>query len=233
MADMQNMQPAGDLPDPKPGISSPVVQAHMDELDAMTNRMPPELVERYEGLLAAGLKTMYSDGAQASMMQIIDDEEVPVANKIGEGVANLVVMMDNQTQGQVPKELLIPVACALCMEAADFLYEIGLEVTEKDLGDAMMIAVTSIFTAYGASPEQVETFVKDVADKMGFTDAEQVDEVAEVGAEAGMARGAETDPRSAAAEADINPEAAAQVPTPDQEQAEFEASFNKTRNAGV
>jgi uncharacterized protein YjbJ (UPF0337 family) len=213
---------AAPLPEPDPAILSPIVQEHMDELEGMRRRMPPDMEKRYNRVLAAGMKLMYSDETAALMNQIINDKDIPVANKIGEGVANLVVMLDNHTNGQMPKELLIPVGTALVMEAADFLFEVGVEVTEQDLGKALELMLYATFLAYGGTEEQVDAFVKKTAADMGFTEGE-IDK-------------ASGDVQEVKGDLQASAESAAppvEVAPPADEEAAFAEGFAQTRGKGM
>jgi hypothetical protein len=163
-------QQGGQLPPPKAEISSPVVQSHMDELEGMRSLMQGKLGEAYDRVLTAGKKMLYA-AENAEMVQgLILDEQVPLKNKLGEGVANLVVMLDNAGNGTIPKEVIVPVGIALMFEAADYLFECGIDVTEQDLSESMEILVYGVFDAYGAKPEQVDAVIDDMAKKLDFKD---------------------------------------------------------------
>jgi hypothetical protein len=167
------------MPQPNPETMSPVVLAHMDELDQMRDLMEGELGDAYDRVLTAGMKMMYSPDNAQLLQQLITDEKIPVENKLGEGVANLLVMMDNAGNGTIPKEVLVPVGVALLLEATDYLYEIGIEVTEEQLGNALLLMIEGVFVGYGIDPKKMEQFVDDLAEKMGFEEGADANEAAE------------------------------------------------------
>ena len=142
-------QAQGQLPAPNPEITSPLVQSHIDELTKMRELMDDKMGNAYDRVLTAGMKMLYSKDSAQVISDLIESEEVPMANKLGEGIANLLVMMDNQGNGTIPKEVLIPVGVALMFEAADYLYEVGVEVTEDDLGKALELLINGVFTGIG------------------------------------------------------------------------------------
>lgn len=181
---MPILKDAVEMQQPNPEITSPIVQAHMDELQAMEAAMPPELKDAYDRVLLAGKKMMYSPNTQEAIVNIITDENIPVPNKIGEGVANLVVMMDNQGNGTIPKEVIVPVAVSLMMEAADYLYEVGIDVTEQDLAEGLKILIYGIFQAYGMPPEELDKLVDQAASQMDMGGE----------SEGGLEEGGETEP---------------------------------------
>lgn len=161
-------QPAGQMQAPNPDIMSPIIQSHMDELEQMRGMLDGKLGDAYDRVVTAGMKMMYAPEAAEMIQKLIMDDEVPVANKLGEGVANLVVMMDNQGNGTMPKEILVPVGVTLLFEAADYLYEVGVDFTEDDLGKALELMINGIFIGYGIDPDQIEKVIDDMGKKLGF-----------------------------------------------------------------
>ena len=165
--------PAGggqQLPPPNPETTSPLVKAHEDELANMVKVMPPEMRDAYQRVVVAGKKMMYAPETAEAIHGIILDDKIPMANKLGEGVANLVVMMDNQGNGTIPKDVLVPVGVTLMFEAADYLFEVGMEVTEADLSDAMELMVYSIFEAYGVPQAEVDKIIDKLMSDLDLDD---------------------------------------------------------------
>lgn len=170
--DQAQMQPqaaqAGQMQAPNPETMSPIIQGHMDELAKMRQLLDGKLGDAYDRVTAAGMKMMYAPDNAEMIQGLIMDEGVPVANKLGEGVANLLVMMDNQGNGSIPKEVLVPVGVTLMFEAADYLFEVGVEFTEEDLGNALELMINGVFVGYGIDPAQIDKVVDDMGKKLGF-----------------------------------------------------------------
>lgn len=179
----------GALPSPNPEMMSPIVMAHMDELEQMASLMDGKIGDAYDRVLTAGMKMMYSTDNSQLMQDIITNDEIPVANKLGEGIANLLVMMDNTGNGTIPKEVLVPVGVALMFEAADYLFEVGVEVTEADLGAALELLIKGVFVGYGIDPAKIDQIVDDMGAKLGFDETEQGKKVAEMPGEIEAATG--------------------------------------------
>lgn len=158
----------GQMQAPNPETMSPIVQGHMDELAQMRKLMDPKQADAYDRVTAAGMKMMYSPDNAEMIHGLIMDEKVPVANKLGEGVANLLVMMDNQGNGSIPKEVLVPAGVTLLFEAADYLFEVGVEYTEDDLAKALELMIDGVFVGYGIDPKQIDKVVDDMGKKLGF-----------------------------------------------------------------
>ena len=170
--DQAQMQPQaqaqGQMQAPNPETMSPIIQGHMDELAKMRKLMDDKQGSAYDRVTAAGMKMMYAPDNAEMIQSLIMDEAVPVANKLGEGIANLLIMMDNQGNGSVPKEILVPVGITLMFEAADYLFEVGVEFTEDDLGKALELMINGIFVGYGIDPAQIDKVVDDMGKKLGF-----------------------------------------------------------------
>lgn len=164
---MEQMQ-QGQMQAPNPEIMSPVIQAHIPELEQMQALLEGKLGDAYERVVTAGMKMMYAPENAEMIQGLILNDEIPVANKLGEGIANLLIMMDNQGNGTIPKEILIPVGVTLMFEAADYLYEVGIEVTEEDLGKGLEIMIEDVFVGYGIDPAQMEKVIDDMGKKLGF-----------------------------------------------------------------
>ncbi len=174
---MQQPTPAGqpssaaEMPPPNPEIMSPVVSAHMDELGQMTSLMDPKMADAYDRVLQAAMKMLYSKDNAEMMQQIILDDNVPIENKLGEGIANLLIMMDNTGNGTIPKEVIVPVGIAVMFEAADYLFELDFKVTEDELGKALELLIEGVLVGYGMDPKQVMAVVDDMGGKLGFDES--------------------------------------------------------------
>jgi len=184
----QEMQPQGAtpvadpaqqaLPPPNPQIVSPLIIAHEPELEQMRKSLTGKAGDAYDRVLTAGMKMLYSPQNAETIQKIVMDDSLPVANKLGEGVANLVVMMDNEGKGTIPKEVLAPVGVALLFEAADYLFEVGINVSEDDLGKALELLIEGIFVGYGIDPKKMQQVIDHMGKKLGFDKTPEGEKVA-------------------------------------------------------
>ena len=158
--------PGGELPPPDPAVNSPLMKAHMDELANMVKVMAPEMRDAYERVLTAGKKMMYAPETAEAVHGLILDDSIPMANKLGEGVANLMIMLDNQGNGTIPKDVLIPVGVTLIFEAVDYMYECGLEATAEELSDGLELMVYGIYEGYNIPREEVDMVVDKLAESL-------------------------------------------------------------------
>lgn len=171
------------LPPPNPEVMSPVVQSHMDELEQMRKMMDGKLGQAYDRVLTAGMKLLYAPESAEMVTNLVMDEQVPVANKLGEGIGNLLVMMDNQGNGTIPKEVIVPVGVALMFEATDYLFEVGIDVTEDDLGKGLELLLTTVMTGYGIDPAKMDAVIDDMGKKLGFEESAEGGEEGETASE--------------------------------------------------
>lgn len=128
---------------------------HSKELARMRSIMPEKMREAFDRIVLAGKKVMYSKETAPMVDQYLSSG-ASTAEKLGGGVANVVVMLDNKAQGAIPKDILIPAATVLLFDAADFMRRTGTKVTTEDIGKAYEMMFYGIFEAYGMKPEQVD-----------------------------------------------------------------------------
>lgn len=135
---------------------------HAQEIGKMIEVMPPEMKQAFQKVVLAGKKMLYSPDTREMINEVLTSE-AEMGEKLGAGIANLMIMMDNQAQGAIPKDVMIPAATVLLFDAADALKQSGETISAEELGQAYEIMFYNIFAGYGAQPEQVDQ----VMDKMG------------------------------------------------------------------
>lgn len=119
-------------------------------------KVPPELQEAYERVVIGGLKVMFSKESHQFMLKEMQGQG-PVAQRLGQGIAGLMLLLFKESNETIPPEVIIPAGIELLMQAVDFVRETGMgEVTNKDIGDAMEIMMRMILEKFGMKPEQFE-----------------------------------------------------------------------------
>jgi hypothetical protein len=214
------------LPPPNPAITCPAVKAHMGAVANMRKIMGPQLGNAYDRIVVAGRKMLYAPESAETVKKILTDDQIPLKNKLGEGVANLMVMMDNTANGTMPKEALVPAGITIMFEAADYAFERDIPVSEKDLADSMEILVYGIYSGYQIPPEKVDELLDKLAGQFGFKegDADKVMEKVEGAQEEGKVR----EPIPGETEEEMA-EGAGDNPQEEEAEAAFTQGFNKTR----
>ena len=201
----------GEMQAPNPEIMSPLIQQFMPQIDKMTQLMDPKMGDSYDRVVTAGMKMLYSQENAEMMHSIVLNDEIPVANKLGEGIANLMVMMDNQGNGTIPKEIMVPAGITLMFEAADYLFEIGVEVTEEDLGAALELLMKGILVGYGIDPAAMDKVIDAMGQKLGFESTGDEDGEAVTGSPAPGEKGIEPMDEEAAFQQGFKDERKAQI----------------------
>lgn len=125
------------------------------ELMRMAQAMGPERQEAFQRVVLAGKRILYGKETQGIIDEFMS-VDAPIEEKLGTGIANLVIMIDNKAQGNIPKDVMIPAGTLLLFDAADFLRQSGERISVEQLGSAYEHMFYGIFSGYGAAPEQVD-----------------------------------------------------------------------------
>lgn len=119
-------------------------------------KVPPELQEAYERVVIGGMKVMFSKESHQFMLKEMQGQGA-VAQRLGQGIAGLMLLLFKESNETIPPEVIIPAGIELLMQAVDFVRETGMgDITNKDIGDAMEIMMRMILEKFGMKPEQFE-----------------------------------------------------------------------------
>ena len=123
--------------------------------------------DAYARIVAAGVKIMYSPGMRQELQQEIQ-RDAPVAQKMADAVAGLMLTMDKQAKGGLPVEAIMPAGLELLSEAADVLIAAGQPVTMEDWRDAAKFFFVTVARKMGAKDDEImEASQKLVAEQGG------------------------------------------------------------------
>ena len=130
-----------------------------DDIDTETIKkninMPPELQEAYERVVIAGMKIMFSKESHKLMLDELQ-KEGPLGQKLGMGIAGLMLLLFKESNQTIPPEVIIPAGVNLLSRAADFIRKSEIEkITNADIGDAMEVMISTILQKFGVGPEQM------------------------------------------------------------------------------
>lgn len=126
-------------------------------LDNVKNhiKMPPALQEAYQRVVLAGMKVMFSEQTHQLMLKEMDGPG-DIAEKLGRGVAGLMLLLFKQSNKTIPPQVMIPAGMDLLMQAADFVRQTNMaQVQNKDISDATEIMVGTLIQAFGGKPQNV------------------------------------------------------------------------------
>jgi hypothetical protein len=137
---------------------------HAAELKRMREVMPEKFQKMFDRIVLAGQKILYSKETSEMVDQFLS-QDAPIEERLGNGVANIVVMIDNKSNGAIPKEVLVPAGTVLLFDAADFLTQTGETISTEQIGKAYEMMFYGIFAAYGAEPGQVDAVFDEMEQK--------------------------------------------------------------------
>lgn len=119
-------------------------------------KMPPELQTAYDRVVIAGMKVLFSKESHQLMIKQLDGEG-STGEKLGKGVAGLLLLLFKESNGSMPPQVLVPAGIQLVAQAADFLRKSGLaKVTNKDIGDGTELMISILLEKFGVSPEKMQ-----------------------------------------------------------------------------
>ena len=134
-------------PDDKSSVTPDQVRKDM--------KLPPELQQAYERVVVAGMKMMFSKETNKYMLNQLDAPG-SMAEKLGSGVAELMLMLFMQSNKTMPPQVIIPAGTELVVQAADFINQAGLaEVTNRDVGDGIQVMMAIILKQFGIDPAKL------------------------------------------------------------------------------
>ena len=118
-------------------------------------KLPPELQNAYERVVVAGMKMMFSKETNKYFLKVLEGEG-SMAEKLGNGVAELVLMLFLQSNKTMPPQVIIPAGTELVVQAADFIKKSELApVTNRDIGDGIQIMMAQVFRQFGIDPNKL------------------------------------------------------------------------------
>jgi len=140
-------------------IQDKMARPEGDDIDTETIKkninMPPELQEAYERVVIAGMKIMFSKESHKLMLDELQ-KEGPLGQKLGMGIAGLMLLLFKESNQTIPPEVIIPAGVNLLSRAADFIRKSEIEkITNADIGDAMEVMISTILQKFGVGPEQM------------------------------------------------------------------------------
>ena len=119
-------------------------------------KMPPELQEAYERVVIAGMKVMFSKESHKVMLKELQ-REGPMDQRLGKGIAGLMLLLVKESNNTIPPEVIIPAGMKLMMEAVDFMRETDLgQPTNAEIGGGMQIMISTILEKFGIAPDKME-----------------------------------------------------------------------------
>lgn len=117
------------VPSPQPQATPSVPSAGVAN-DPVGKALPANLQDAYLRFVTAGKALMYSPQMRDQVKEELN-QNIPMFQKLGEAVAGLVLILDQQGKN-VPTDILIPATVTLIKDAVDFLKQMGINVSQDD-----------------------------------------------------------------------------------------------------
>lgn len=142
---------------PQPGAEQAEQPGGQKYKSKVIDAIPQELQEPFERVVLAGMKVLYSKDMQPEIQQQMGGSD-PTWKKLGEGIAKLMTILDQQSGKGLPQEIIIPAAIELVHEYADFLNRTGkITVSPDELREATMYVVVTTAKLYGVPDDQIQS----------------------------------------------------------------------------
>lgn len=119
-------------------------------------QIPPDMQEAYDRVVVAGMKIMFSKETHRIMLKEMQ-KEGPVGQRLGQGVAGLMLIMVKESNNTMPPQIIIPAGIELLMQAVDFMKKTDMaNPTNEEIGEAMQIMINTIMEKFGVDPARFE-----------------------------------------------------------------------------
>lgn len=118
------------------------------------DNLPPELRDAYKRVIVAGMKVMFDPKTHQLMLKQLQ-EPGPIGQKLGQGIAGLMLLLFQQSNKTMPPQILIPAGLELLMQAVYFLRKSKLAMPNNaDIGEATQVMVDTIMQKFGVDPQK-------------------------------------------------------------------------------
>lgn len=135
-------------------------QLLMNVEQQVSAKVPPEQKERFEKIVLAGMKVMYSPETSEMMQSQLKKEGDPTENA-GEGAAKLFGILMHESKGTMPMAAAIPAMQVLLCEGLDFMEQAGLiQVTNDVIAEATKAMMGYILQMVGVKKEQMNQYMQ-------------------------------------------------------------------------
>jgi hypothetical protein len=154
----------GAMPQP---VDVPAPQGEEMDYDAqiqdMEARVPPDMKEAWDRIMVAGMKFLFDEKTNAMVNEYLEGPG-DMSTKLGEGTAGLMVTLDKESRGALPKELLIPSGIALMILSVKYMKKSGIaNVTPQEYAKAIEIFMYKLLGAYGIQQQQFDAYIDKAA----------------------------------------------------------------------
>jgi hypothetical protein len=122
------------------------------QLPDVRSKIPPQYLRVFDRFVLACKRVMYDPRTHALMQRELA-KNVPMAQKLAEGVVGLVLILYQQQKGKVPAAILIPAAVELLGDATAFLTQAGQPIDKATYAQAVTLAMAMLSKKLGITQQ--------------------------------------------------------------------------------
>lgn len=142
---------AGGAPDTN--LQDPILQ---QVEDGIAQALPDNLRQGYNQIVNAGMAVMFSKETSNMMVEQLQSSDDMAAN-VSDGIAKLMVMLYNESKGQMQVEAAGPASITLMAMALDFAEKtMDFEVTPELVAEATKQTMTKTLEKFGITGDQLQ-----------------------------------------------------------------------------
>lgn len=118
-------------------------------------QLPPNLQQAYERVVLAGMKVLFDKSTNDMVVEQIRAPG-PIGEKLGRGVAGLVLTLYLESNQTMPPQVMIPAGCYLVAQAADFARKTEhVSVSNEDVAAGIQVMIETLMAKFGIDPTRV------------------------------------------------------------------------------
>jgi hypothetical protein len=122
------------------------------QLPDIRSRVPVQYQRVFDRFVLACKRVMYDPKTHALMQRELA-KNVPMAQKLAEGVCGLVLILYQEQKGKVPPPILIPAAVELVGDAVGFLTQANQAIDKATYAQAVTLAIAILSKKLGVAQQ--------------------------------------------------------------------------------
>lgn len=116
-------------------------------------QVPPKMQDAYQRTLTAGLKVLYSDETREQVVEALKSGPDP-AESMATMAASIMMELSKQSQGKMPREVMLPAAMVLLAYIAEMAHAVKIELNEEMLATATRSMLDKLSQGQAAPAQQ-------------------------------------------------------------------------------
>jgi len=133
------------------------------QIQDMEARVPPDMKDAWDRIMVAGMKFLFDESTNTMVNDYLEGPG-DMSQKLGEGTAGLMVTLDKESRGALPKELLIPGGIALMILSIKYMKKAGIaNVSSQEYAKAIEIFMYKLLGAFGIQQQQFDGYIDQMA----------------------------------------------------------------------